>query len=991
MNRKFVMVLKLAVCLWFCGSTLALSATENTDTKFFKSKVEPLLREKCQKCHSHTAKQMDGGLTLDSKSGWKTGGDRGSAILPGKPDESLLISAVRYSDPDLQMPPDEPLSEAEVAILVDWVRAGARDPREVESPKSRATDWWSLKKLTAPEIPVEGHPIDAFVRQRLNEQGLRPSSRADRVALVRRLYVDLHGFLPTPEEVKAFVTNNAPDAYEKLIEDLLASPRYGEHWARHWLDVIHFADSHGCEHDVKRPNAWRFRDYVIHRFNTDVPWDRFIREQLAADVCFPDEPQLTTALGFIAAGPLELSRAGTAPVTFDYLDRDDMVTQTMAAFASSTANCARCHTHKFDPITQEDYYALQAVFAGVGKGDVEYEESAETKKRRQEFKAVLAAAANQDGNVLLQPKYAGIVSNWIAVHNSQTAEWKVLNPDVFVASSGATLTKQEDASILASGEVPEQETYTVTSSVDLQRLTAVRLEVLADASLPEGGPGRAGNGNLHLSEVAFQWFPTGAVTATRPKIVRATADFDQTGWTSAQAIDGDPKTGWAIFPEVNESHQIVFELEQRQDIGSGGKLVVTLKQLHPPKHVIGRFRLAVTNAKGGTVRMLPREVTDGLGKPSEQRTHSESIAIAAAALHDYAQQRLSELPPKRVVYAVSPSWSHAKKLDAPQSPKVVHLLRRGDIDKPIRAVSPGALSAIDALPSRFEDIDPNRESARRAALAEWLAHPDNPLTWRSVVNRVWHYHFGRGLCDTPNDFGRMGSRPTHPELLEWLAVWFRDEANGSLKQLHRLILTSETWCQSSSGGALNDIDKDNLLLWRMNRQRMDADVFRDSVLRISGRLDLTMGGPGIEQFQKFKGPQATPMLDYTTFDWESAEAKRRSIYRVVWRGIPDPFMDAMDFPDLGLLAPKRGFSVSALQSLTLFNNDFVLHGSDWFSKQVEQEYEDRTAQVVRAVEKAWSRSPTEDERFRFVAYAREYGLPALCRLLLNSNEFLFVD
>jgi len=237
----------------------------------------------------------------------------------------------------------------------------------------------------------------------------------------------------------------------------------------------------------------------------------------------------------------------------------------------------------------------------------------------------------------------------------------------------------------------------------------------------------------------------------------------------------------------------------------------------------------------------------------------------------------------------------------------------------------------------------------------------------------------------------MGSRPTHPELLEWLAVWFRDEANGSLKQLHRLILTSETWCQSSSGGALNDIDKDNLLLWRMNRQRMDADVFRDSVLRISGRLDLTMGGPGIEQFQKFKGPQATPMLDYTTFDWESAEAKRRSIYRVVWRGIPDPFMDAMDFPDLGLLAPKRGFSVSALQSLTLFNNDFVLHGSDWFSKQVEQEYEDRTAQVVRAVEKAWSRSPTEDERFRFVAYAREYGLPALCRLLLNSNEFLFVD
>lgn len=991
MTFRVAMTLRIAVCVWFCGSASSLPAAEAVDADFFRSKVEPLLREKCLACHSHGARQMEGGLTLDSKSGWKFGGDRGPAIVPGRPDESLVISAVRYNDPDLQMPPEEKLSDAEIAILDEWVRRGAPDPRAMEPPKSLATAWWSLKKLAAPEIPGEGHPVDAFVRERLGEQGLRPSKRADRVTLVRRLYVDLHGLLPTPEEVEAFAADSHPHAYGNLVDELLSSPRYGERWARHWLDVIHFADSHGCEHDLKRPNAWRFRDYVINRLNADVSWDRFIREQLAADACFPDEPQLTAALGFVAAGPLELSRASTAPVTFDYLDRDDMVTQTMAAFVSTTANCARCHAHKFDPITQEDYYALQAVFAGVGKGDIEYDSSAETMNLRHEFEGLEAAVTARDANVLLQSKYAEIVDDWVTAYQGQRVEWSTLDPDVFVASSGATLTKQNDRSILAGGEVADQEIYTVTSRVDLKRLVAVRLEVLADRRLPEGGPGRAANGNLHLSEVDIQWFPAEAVVSSKVKISRASADFDQEGWTSALALDGNPSTGWAIFPRVNESHHIVFEFEEPVDVAGGGKLAVTLKQQHPPKHVIGRFRLSITDAEGGTARVLPREVIDGLGKPAERRTTAESIAIAAVALEGYAKQRLAGLPPKQVVYGVSPSWSHAKKLPAPQPSKVVHLLRRGDIDKPVHEVEPGALSAINALPGRFELADPHRESARRAALADWLADPDNPLTWRSIVNRVWHYHFGQGLCDTPNDFGRMGSQPTHPELLDWLAVWFRDEAKGSLKELHRLILTSETWRQSNRT-APNLIDVDNRLLWRMNRQRMDAETFRDSVLHISGRLDLTMGGPGIEQFQKSKGPQATPALDYTAYDWESQGVHRRSIYRVVWRGIPDPFMVAMDFPDLGLLAPKRGFSVSALQSLTMFNNDFVLRGSDWLAKRVKQEHEDElTAQVVRAVQLAWLRPPLEDEQLRFVAYARKYGLPAFCRVLLNSNEFLFVD
>ncbi|MHC4874915.1 MAG: PSD1 and planctomycete cytochrome C domain-containing protein [Planctomycetota bacterium] len=1001
--------LKTLVGTFLCLIAATLQAEEPSDAELFQSRIEPLLKEKCLPCHSHSARQMEGGLTLDSRSGWATGGDSGPAIVPGRPDESLLIKAVRYDDSDLQMPPDEKLTDEEIALLADWVQRGAFDPRKETSPQAADTDWWSLKKLVAPDVPGAGHPLDAFINRRLKENELQPVDRADRVTLIRRLYVDLHGLLPTPEDVQSFVGDDAPDAYEKLVDRLLDSPRYGERWARHWLDVVHFADSHGCEHDVKRENAWRYRDYVIDRLNADVPWANFIREQTAPDVFYPEEPQLMAGLGFIAAGPLELSRASTAPVTFDYLDRDDMVSQTMAAFVSTTANCARCHAHKFDPITQEDYYSLQAVFAGIGKGDIEFDASAEVLRRRQELESLLAAAETRDPGVLLQEKYSGVVDEWAAARQEQPAQWKTLNPDVFLSAGGATLKKLKDRSILASGTVPDQEHYTVTSSVDLQRLTALRLDVLPDESLPMKGPGRAANGNLHLTEVVLHWFPTGSESPTSLKVARTSADYDQPGWTSVQAIDGDLQSGWAIHPQVNQSHHIVFELEAPIDVSAGGKLAVTLKQLYPPKHVIGRFRLAATDAKGEAARALPAEVTAGLARSVDQRTQAESTAIAAVALKEYAQLELSQLPPRDVVYGVSSSWSHAKKLASPQAPKTVHLLRRGAFDKPVKEVGPGSLTAIEWLPARFDLSDPKQESLRRAALADWLAHRDNPLTWRSIVNRVWHYHFGRGLCDTPNDFGRMGSQPSHPELLDWLAVWFRDDAQGSLKKLHRLILTSDAWqrrstaLQSSSavpaespsesrrGPPSYSEDADNRLLWRMNRPRFDPEVFRDSVLQMAGRLDLTMGGPGIEQFTKSKGRQVTPVLDYSAFDWESSEARRRSVYRVVWRGIPDPFMEAMDFPDLGLLPPQRGFSVSALQSLTMFNNDFVLHGSQWIAQQIEQEQPDLDTQVARAVELAWLRQPGDEELAGFVNYAKQHGLAAFCRVLLNSNEFLFVD
>lgn len=965
---------------------LVLSGTARAD-EFFDSKIEPLLRDRCFECHSH-AHTIESGLALDSRSGWEQGGHSGLAIIPGEPDKSLLIKMVRWTDESHQMPPSEQLSAEEVALLEEWVRRGAPDPREMKATASDPMDWWSLKPLRRPDVPSALHPIDAFIQSKLMEEGITTSHRADRRTLIRRVYLDLHGVLPTPEEVEAFVSNPDPQAWESLVDELLASPRYGQRWARHWLDVIHFADSHGCEHDVKRPNAWRYRDYVIDRFNADVPWRRFIHEQLAADVFYPDEPQLTAALGFIAAGPLELSRAGTAPVTFDYLDRDDIVTQTMAAFTSTTANCARCHSHKFDPITQEDYYALQAVFAGVGKGDIELDRSAAVMRQRRQWNEVLSAVNRRDARILLHEDYVPVVEQWVAARRNANVDWIILEPEIFVSGGGATLTRQSDGSIFADGPLPDAETYTITSDVGLSRLSAVRLEVLSDERLPKGGPGRAGNGNLHLTEFGMQWFADGSDTPQTLKIAHASADFDQDGWTAMQAIDGDLQSGWAIYPRVNQPHHIVFELADPMDVSGGGKLAVTIKQLHPPKHVIGRFRLSATEADGDAARVLPPEVVEALMKPAERRTESEQLSIATAALHSRATEEIASLPPMDVVYAVSSSWSHAKKLSQPQEPKIVHLLRRGAIDQPVREVSAGALSAIPGLPARFELADPSEESSRRAALAEWIAHRDNPLTWRSVVNRVWHYHFGRGICDTPNDFGRMGGEPTHPELLDWLAVWFREDANGSLKQLHRLILTSETWQQASS--APSHRDEDDRWWSKMNRRRMDAEAYRDSVLRISGRLDWTMGGPGVEQFSKTEGPQSTPSLDYTAYDWNAQTTHRRSIYRVVWRGIPDPFMEALDFPDAALLTPNRGASVSALQSLALYNNDFVLSAATWFADRVRRE----TAPddwINRAVQLCWQRDPTDSERKKFESYTNQHGLPALCRVLLNSNELLFVD
>ena len=971
---------------WIFGCLTGLSSVFADD--FFTAKIEPLLRQRCYECHSHE-KKMKGGLTLDSKSGWEQGGDLGPAVLPGKPEESLLIKMVRWSDEEHQMPPKEKLPSTEIALLEEWVKRGALDPRVVVKKRPTESDWWSLKPLVLPKVPevaqVE-HPVDRFIRTRLAELKIMPSPEADRRTLIRRVMFDLHGLPPSQADVEAFMQNMDPKAYEKLVDRLLESPRYGERWARHWLDTIHFAETHGCGHDLPRDQAWRYRDYVITALNEDKPWSRFVREQLAADVLFPEEPKLIAALGFLGAGVFDHSAYQTAPKNFDYLDRDDLVTQTLGAFASTTANCARCHAHKFDPISQDDYYALQAVFAGLIEGDIPFDEDKTVAQSRKRWQSLLTAAEAKDKAALLTPENAALVSAWEKIQGAPV-KWMPLSYESYVSTDGTGFARYADI-LLANGPKPDKDTYIVTGSTPLTTITALRLDTLANDSLPQKGPGRQDNGNLTLSELEAQVFEPGTTQPARLKFARATADFDQAGYAAAAAIDGNPATGWGIHPSVGQSHHIVFELAQPLTLKAGARLTLSLKQLAGRSHLIGSFKLSATDEPVARAAAMPILAQEALMLPAEKRSEPQRLALAAHALRIRADEEMKKLPAPAQVYAA------AKKADVllavgkgtPTTiakAKTVQVLKRGEFDKPMKEAVSGALSAIQALPARFEKAHTSDESARRAALADWLADEKNPLTWRSIANRVWHYHFGRGLCDTPNDFGRMGGTPSHPELLDWLACELRNHG-GSLKHLHRLIVTSAAYRQSS---AHRDdavlLDADNRLLWRMNRLRLDADSYRDFVLATSDCLDPALGGPSVRQFVTGPPVQLTPTLNYEAYDWSVLPKHRRSIYRFVWRGVPDPFMDALDFPDLGMLAPARGFSASALQSLALYNNRFVLYFSGELGKQLTTPEE--------AVRRVLLREPNAEEKTNFTTFAQKNGLAALCRVLLNSNEFLFVE
>jgi mono/diheme cytochrome c family protein len=721
-----------ALCSWMAlGGSLARAADET----LFRKQVAPLLEQHCLRCHDHKSRR--GGLSLATAADLAAGGDSGPALVSGKPSESLLLSMVSGHKP--KMPKKAaPLKSEQVAILQKWIAQGAAWPKDLTltQHKERSEIWWSLRPLAQPAVPATKTadrvrtPIDAFIFRRLEQKGMRPSAEADRRTLIRRLYFDLIGLPPEPADIDAFLGDRAPDAYEQLVDRLLASPRYGERWARHWLDVVHYGDTHGYDKDKVRPHAWPYRDYVIRAFNEDRPYWRFIKEQIAGDVFYPDTRDGITALGFLAAGPWDFVgqvelREGTLDKNITRnLDRDDMVATVMNTFTSLTVQCARCHDHKFDPITQEDYYSLQAVFAAVDRADRPYRADSDQK----------------------QPTL------------------------VYAAASHFT--------------------------------------------------------------------PAGSFTPT----------------------DGKPRP--------------------------------------------------------------------------------------------------------------------------------IYLLKRGSEKNPVREVGPGTVACVTGLPSRFPVAD-RPEGERRAALARWITDPRNPLTWRSIVNRIWHYHFGQGLVDTPNDFGRMGGLPSHPQLLDWLAVQFRD-GGQSIKQLHRLIVTSSAYRQASRHNAdYAQSDAGNRLLWRMNRRRLDAESLRDAVLAVSGKLDLKMYGPGFRTFGFLD--DHSPHYKYEEYNPDDPAGQRRSIYRFLVRSAPDPFMETLDCPDPSLRVEKRNESLTALQALALLNDKFMLRMAEHLAARVEKKGGALPDKVAAAHRLALGREPTAEEGRLLLDYARKHGLANACRLILNTNEFSFVD
>ncbi len=774
------------------------------------------------------------------------GGKSGPAIMPGDPASSLLMSKISGSRP--VMPPvGGPLSASEVDLIRRWIADGA-PPGASDGSQGQAAVWWSFRPLARPSVPNEGdawarNEVDRFVAAKLAEHGLRHSAEADRTTLARRLTYDLHGLPPDPATVDAFLADRSPGAYERLVDRLLASPRYGERWGRHWLDVVHYGESHGYDKDKARRNSWPYRDYVIRSFNQDKPYARFMREQLAGDVLWPDGAEGLIATGFVAAGPWDYVghaelREGTKDKKLArLLDRDDMLAATMSTFNSLTVHCARCHDHKFDPILQADYYALQAVFAGVDRAEQPYFEDPD-------------------------------------LHARGRALWFRLG-------------KAEDALR------PFEKLLAESRSAEIDRIDQEKEELFEETKdlLPKVGEVDTPETIARRAEIAKR----------TKKIIAERKDF-------AIALMAD---------EVRAEYQ----------------------------HLVDRL--------------------EGLEAEFEALPDPSYVYSAASYFRTHG--------------TFTPAWT----------PRPVHVLGKGSVEAPGELALPGSVGAVPGGAGRFE-IDPQHsEGAARIALADWLSNPDNPLTWRSIVNRVWHYHFGRGLVDSPNDFGRMGSLPTHPDLLDWLAVRFRDEG-GSLKQLHRTILLSATYRQSSSPDAEQArIDGGNRFLWRMNRIRLDAEAVRDAVLWVGNQLDLSMGGPSAEHFL-FKDDHS-PVYDYTRFDFTSPAVRRRGVYRFLVRSVQDPFMESLDCADPSLLVPKRSSTLTAIQALALLNDPLIIEQARHFAARLEaagKTLEDRIGYGFRL---AFGRRASTDEARALATHATQHGLVNAARLLLNSNEFIFVD
>jgi len=835
----------------------------------FQDKVWPLLDSRCISCHGPD--KVKGGLRLDSREATLRGGDSGPALVPGKPADSLLLQAVLHARKDLEMPPKEKLTPQDIAVLERWISEGVPWPQVEKAPAQPAIapgehlgdawsdprnpivrifggqrlDLWSLKRVAPVEPPplrnphsAIRNPIDRFIAAKLAGKHLSPSPEADRRTLIRRLAFDLTGLPPTLAEVEDFQRDDAPDAYERLVDRLLSSPRYGEHQARLWLDVIRYSDSNGFDWDEFRKEAWRFRDYAIRAFNADKPFDQFIREQLAGDELLdrapatPAEQDLLIATGYLRLGPQDNS----APL-FNEQSRAraefmaDLTETTGSAFLGLTFSCCRCHDHKYDPISQADHFRLRAFFEPVKHAD--------------------------DTPLDLAGEQAAI--------RRQHAE---------IDARLQPLDEQRDG-ILSTAK---------------QRVRAERLARLS----PE-----------------------------ERRLVETSADPQSQTFTEKAA-----ELARKLEPSDDDARK-AFTEEEKQRHEALGKQV------------------------------------DGLRKQKRPFTHGL-----------LATDQTGKIPATRIHF-------------------------QGDHKAEREAVVPGFLSALDPNPATVSAPINPETTGRRLTLADWIASPANPLTARVLVNRVWLQHFGQGLVATPNDFGLAGARPTHPELLDWLAGEFM-RGGWSLKQLHRLIVTSATYRQASAAAADTDdwkLKTENSLLWRQNPRRLSAEQLRDALLAVSGLLTGKSEGPPVWPDLPPETLQANPAFlddnETKTKGWYPSPKEQqwaRSVFLVQKRTVRVPFMETFDLPENSVSCARRNESTVAPQALSLLNSPLAIEATRAFAGRVQREAGGSMgAQVIRAFQLALQRRPVDEEFQLSLRLARERGLPELCRALLNLNEFIYMD
>ena len=919
----------------------------------FDRDIRPILSENCFACHGPDAAKRKAKLRLDTKVGAFADLGGHAAIVAGKPDESELIARVESPDPDERMPPPtagthKSLTPAQLDALRRWIASGAdykrhwayETPVKVAPPRGIATD-----------------PIDCFLLAKLAEKGLKPAPEADRVTLIRRLSFDLTGLPPSPAEVDAYVADTSPKAYEKVVDRLLDSPHFGERMAVAWLDWVRYADTIGYHSDNNR-EVWLYRDYVINAFNTNKPFDRFTVEQLAGDLLPYPTAEHRVASGYNRM--LMTTQEGGAQAK-EYIAKyaADRVRNASTVWLGSTLGCAECHDHKFDPFTTKDFYRFAAFFADIQEVPIGLQP--ETKfptlsqqSRLDEIDSTMAG--HRKALDTPTPALAALQSIWERESKPGAGRWVTMNPTAARSKSGSPLDIQADGSIVARGNAAVDDSYTLRFATERKGITAFRLESLPDDSLPSRGPGRASNGNFVVSEFV-------ATVAGQPiALTNASATFAQDKMDVVAAIDGNPKTGWAVQGAIGRENHAVFETKYDFGADSPTPFTIRIDQSHGDRHLLGKFRISATDAprpiKADPSTILSTTVRDALAIEPAKRTASQADALAAhyrsiAPALEPIRKALTEQGRERDrVLASAPSTLVASA----GMPRPMRILPRGNwLDETGVEVTP-------AVPA-FLGAEVSGRRATRLDLAHWMVAPDNPLVARVFVNRLWKLTFGQGLVASLEDFGAQGGSPTHPELLDWLAVTFREDGWDTKRLMKRLAMT-ETYRRSSvADESRRAADPYNLWLARQGRFRLDAEFVRDDMLVVSGLLSPKIGGPSVKPYQP-AGYWAH--LNFPRRDWQNDHGDslyRRAMYTYWMRSFLHPSLLAFDAPSREECTAQRSRSNTPLQALVLLNDPIFVEGARAFAERVlNQGGQDDESRLSFALRTALSRAPRPAER-----------------------------